>query len=51
MLPIAVKKRVSVGATSNGIAASAHAVWVVHLHDAGADPAADLPGTVSRINY
>jgi YVTN family beta-propeller protein len=47
----AVKQRIPVGAKSWGIAASDHAVWVVHSTAAGSDPGALLPGTVTRISF
>jgi len=46
-----VRNRIPVGATSWGITASDHAVWVVHPTAAGADPTVPLPGTVTRINF
>jgi YVTN family beta-propeller protein len=47
----AVKKRIPVGAKSFGVAASDHAVWVVHPDAVGADPDAAVPGTVTRISF
>lgn len=47
----AVKKRIQVGAKSFGIAASDHAVWVVHPDAVGADPAGAVPGSVTRITF
>lgn len=47
----AVKKRIPVEAKSWGLAASDHAVWVVHPTAAGVDPSLAVPGTVTRINF
>lgn len=47
-----VKKRIAVGATSWGIAATDHVVWAVHPTAAGNDPKNfTLPGTVTRISF
>lgn len=46
-----VRNRIAVGARSRGIAASDHAVWVVHSTAAGADPKALVPGSVTRIAF
>jgi YVTN family beta-propeller protein len=46
-----VRRTIPVGAPSYGIAASDHAVWVVHPVAAGADPSVPLPGSVTRINF
>jgi YVTN family beta-propeller protein len=46
-----IRRTIPVGAKSWGIAASDHAVWVVHPQAAGADPILPMPGTVTRINF